>query len=513
VNLAANSAYYLEVAAKGSSAGGHLVANISYSGSVNPTGVVVPTASKLGFNSAPSGGTTGSALPVQPVVAVQAADGSTITSDSSTLVSLAVASGPGTLSCTGGQGKIVVAGVAAFNGCVLSAPGTYTLRATATGLTQATSGTFTITTPVVGTRPLGPNYVAATTGTASATITWADVEGESGYNIIRYTGSGWTQVGSVGANVTSFTEQSLAPATYYAYWVIAFNAAGSTYAPTYLTAITTSTIPAPPASTSATGLSDTQIRLTWEDNSDNEDGFKVLRYSAGSWVEVGSTGPNTSGFTDSGLTSGQTYAYWITAYNAAGMAYGSAYISAVAKGPSGDAPSYSDPVVTADSARITWTNNGTAATGWRVIRFNGSTWAEVGTLPADATSFSESGLTPGTYYAYWLIKDTASGSNYAATYITVIPTPMAPAKPAFTSAWGGSGQATVTWADNSNNEDGFKVLRYVSGAWVPVADLGPNITRFTDTGLSKGVTYAYWITAYNSSGTSYGGALISAAVF
>ncbi|MBI2805877.1 MAG: fibronectin type III domain-containing protein, partial [Planctomycetes bacterium] len=177
-------------------------------------------------------------------------------------------------------------------------------------------------------------------------------------------------------------------------------------------------------------------------------------------------------------------------------------------------PSYGDPTVTSTAVTLTWSNNGTGATGWRMLKNTPQGWVEIGSpMAADVFSIEDTGLTPGAYYAYWLIKDTAAGAVYAATYITIIPPAQAPAKPAFASAWGGSGQATLTWQDNSSNEDGFRVLRYVGGSWVDVSGaLAPGTTTFTDTGLAPG-QYAYWITAYNASGTSYGPALISASVY
>ncbi|MBI2765870.1 MAG: hypothetical protein HYX53_08165, partial [Chloroflexi bacterium] len=122
-------------------------------------------ATKLGFTAAPSGGGAGSAFPTQPTVAVQTAAGATVTTDNATVVTLAVASGPGALTCTGGLAKTVAAGVASFSGCAVNVPGTYTLRATATALTQATTASFAIA-GAPGSPPAKPTYVTATTDTA-----------------------------------------------------------------------------------------------------------------------------------------------------------------------------------------------------------------------------------------------------------------------------------------------------------------------------------------------------------
>ncbi len=101
-------------------------------------------ATKLAFTTQPGAGVAGSALDAQPVVAVQTAANATVTSDSTTVVTLAL-NGTGILTCTGGLSKTAAAGVASFSGCAVSAAGTdFTITASATSLTSATSATFDV---------------------------------------------------------------------------------------------------------------------------------------------------------------------------------------------------------------------------------------------------------------------------------------------------------------------------------------------------------------------------------
>jgi hypothetical protein len=108
------------------------------------------TGNHLTFTTQPGGGTTGSAFAQQPVVAVQNPSNSTVTTDNSTVVTLTLGTNPGggVLTCTGGNARTVVAGVATFSGCSVSgaAASPYTLVATAnSGATSATSAGFSIT--------------------------------------------------------------------------------------------------------------------------------------------------------------------------------------------------------------------------------------------------------------------------------------------------------------------------------------------------------------------------------
>nr|BAL58743.1 hypothetical protein HGMM_OP2C291 [Candidatus Acetothermum autotrophicum] len=77
--------------------------------------------------------------------------------------------------------------------------------------------------------------------------------------------------------------------------------------------------PSAPSGLNATAKSPTAIDLSWRDNSDNEDGFKIERQpSQGTWREIATVGKNTTSYSDTGLNPSTTYCYRVRAYNAAG---------------------------------------------------------------------------------------------------------------------------------------------------------------------------------------------------
>jgi trimeric autotransporter adhesin len=108
--------------------------------------VTAGAATKLVFTTQPGGGASGTAWSTQPRVSVEDSSGNPVTGSTSA-VTLAIASQPGsgaTLSCTANP-VTASAGVAAFSGCKITGrTGTYTLKATATSLTSATSATLHI---------------------------------------------------------------------------------------------------------------------------------------------------------------------------------------------------------------------------------------------------------------------------------------------------------------------------------------------------------------------------------
>ena len=112
--------------------------------------VTAGPATKVIFTVQPSNGTAALALPTQPVVAITDAGGNVVTTgaNSTRTVTLALGAntGGGVLTCTGGLTKAAVAGLATFAGCSISKPGVgYTLVASSTGLTSATSTPFNVT--------------------------------------------------------------------------------------------------------------------------------------------------------------------------------------------------------------------------------------------------------------------------------------------------------------------------------------------------------------------------------
>jgi subtilisin family serine protease len=155
------------------------------------------------------------------------------------------------------------------------------------------------------------NLTATAVSLGNITLTWTDnATGEDGYKVEKKTGGSFAEIATLPANAQSFTDTSPADGTYR---VRAFNnipafsfysnEAAAINAPTNLVAAAVST---------------TQIALTWSDNSQTEDGYKIERKSqGGNFVELPPLGPNTTTFTDSGLSSNTTYTYRVRAFNTA----------------------------------------------------------------------------------------------------------------------------------------------------------------------------------------------------
>lgn len=88
-------------------------------------------------------------------------------------------------------------------------------------------------------------------------------------------------------------------------------------------------------------------------------------------------------------------------------------------------------------------------------------------------------------------------------FLTPVPPPQAPTDLMGSYYW--CGQVDLSWTDNSNNEDGFRIERSDDGAsgWTQVGETGPNVTHFTYL-LPPGspLQHYFRVYAFNSSGGS-----------
>ena len=111
-----------------------------------PFSITVGAAAQLAFGTQPGGGANGATWGTQPTVSVEDSGGNVVTTATNP-VTLGIASQPGsgaTLACSANP-QTPAGGVATFAGCQITGKaGTYTLSASATGLSGATSNSFNL---------------------------------------------------------------------------------------------------------------------------------------------------------------------------------------------------------------------------------------------------------------------------------------------------------------------------------------------------------------------------------
>jgi hypothetical protein len=82
--------------------------------------------------------------------------------------------------------------------------------------------------------------------------------------------------------------------------------------------------------------------------------------------------------------------------------------------------------------------------------------------------------------------------------------PSAQASTNFTVVASAAAQLTLTWQDNSNDEDNFAIERKTgtNGAYSQIASVGADVISYVDNSVTRGINYCYRVQAVNSAGAS-----------
>jgi hypothetical protein len=178
--------------------------------------------------------------------------------------------------------------------------------------------------------------------------------------------------------------------------------------------------PAAPASLAAAAASHSQIDLTWTDNADNENGFKIDRcQGAGctNFAHIASVGANSTAYSNTGLSASTTYRYRVRAYNGGGNSQYSneAEATTLAPPPPPVAPSgLAAAPVSTSQINLAWTDNSTDEDGFRIERCQGAgctAFAEITTVGPNVTTYNNTGLAAGTLYRYRVRAYNGPGGN------------------------------------------------------------------------------------------------------
>lgn len=174
-------------------------------------------------------------------------------------------------------------------------------------------------------------------------------------------------------------------------------------------AVTGSTPPPPPApaaptNLAATGVSTSQINLTWTDASSNETGFEIERkIVTGSFSLIATVGANVTSFQNTGLAANTEYVYRVFATNSGGRSASSNEATGKTLSDSSPKMFVGSVSVVKEQMRIRWRGKATVrivdASGQAVEGANVSgIWSGAAT---DADNFTTGGDGTGVVYSNW----------------------------------------------------------------------------------------------------------------
>jgi len=353
----------------------------------------------------------------------------------------------------------------------------------------------------------GSGIIASPVSPTEIDLSWRNTANANGYQIFRSdngaTGS-FALIASTPASVTGYANTGLMGSTQYCYEIRSFKTAGRNTTYSAYSNVECATTLAPPIN-APSGVDVvplpngwfvdpyiSMVRVSWTDNSANEDGFRVEHASAptgpwttGPWPESVTTPANVTSLGQSGEREKQV-CFRAIAFNAVGVSNPS---SADCTTPPANPTNLLAKATDGQSINLTWTDNSAVEDGYKVSRLDAAgTWADIAILPSNTVSYHDAGVTVDRTYTYRVqaLKD-GGFSDYTNESVAVIPTKPPAAPPSATAGYGADNEYgwlyfDVAWTDAANNEEGFRIE--VSGdglsGWQTYITVAANITSFQD---------------------------------
>lgn len=157
--------------------------------------------------------------------------------------------------------------------------------------------------------------------------------------------------------------------------------------------------------------------------------------------------------------------------------------------------------------RLNWNDVSNNETAFEIVRSSTTStgvYAPIGTAPANATSYTDSGLIAVKQYFYKIRAITASSESVFTNFVSAT-TPAAPTTPIaptqLAAIGGASNSVSLTWQDNAANEQGFRVYRSTDGTnFASIGTVGANNNAYNDMTAVPLTTYYYYVAGYNAGG-------------
>ena len=337
----------------------------------------------------------------------------------------------------------------------------------------------------------------------------------AGYRVFRSDLS--TMLASV--TTTTYTDATVAPATMYGYFVVAFDDASppNQSDPTPVVQIRTpsaadTVAPAVPANVKAVASGPTQVNLTWDASTDTGGsglaGYRIFRNGNATPVATVAV----ANYSDINLTAGTAYMYVVRAFDGAGnVSAPSTPVSVTTPVPQDTTPPTVPGGLTATAqGAATITLNWMASTDASGIqRYEiQRDGVKISDAPGNATSFIDSTVSPSTTYTYAVraidgannasaFSNTATATTGAASDTTPPTVPLGVAATANTSQ-----SIVVTWLPSTDSGGsglaGYRIFR--DGSANPLTTVAATVLTFTDTGLAPTSTHSYVVRAFDGDG-------------
>ncbi|HET6246541.1 MAG TPA: NPCBM/NEW2 domain-containing protein [Tepidisphaeraceae bacterium] len=413
--------------------------------------------------------------------------------------------------------------------------------------------------------PAAPTNLSAVAASATTVnLSWQESSTSQGGFVIQRSidGVNFSQVATVGAASTTYSDTTAAAGTTYTYRVYATSSVGNS-ANSGVATVATPGISSAPTGLTAVATSSAQVNVSWTDTSPAlETGFIIQRAvgTSTSFAQVGTTAKGVTTFSDTSVAGSTSYTYRVIATSAGGNSAASATASATT------------PAAGAISTNLSSLNWVSATTGWgsatknlsvsgNPLTLNGVTYASgIGThavsnivynLAGGYTNFiSDIGIdgeekANGGAVDFQVIGDgkvlydsgilTSTSATVSINVnvtgvqtMTLVATNGVAGSIDFDHAdWAGARllssaaqppaapsnlvavdssptQVNLTWTNNAPAASGFIIDREIagSGSFTQIATTAAGVTTYFDTTAAAGISYVYQVLATNGSANS-----------
>src|SRR5437773_1915476 len=277
------------------------------------------------------------------------------------------------------------------------------------------------------------------------------------------------------------------------------------------------TPPSPPRNLTAVG-GDGQVSLTW-DPPDDDGGSPLLAYlvyrgdSPGGESLLAGVGLVTS-WIDITVTNGHTYYYEVVATNLIGNSDPSNEASATPNPPATppDAPQGLTATAGDGTVDLAWSapgsDGGSPITNYKVYRGGSSNGETLLDTIGDVLSYTDTSVTNGNtyYYKVTAVNEVGEGPPSNEASATPVSGQTVPSPPRSLSAAAGDARVTLGWlapsSDGGSPITNYTIYRGTSSSGKILLTTVGNVSAYTDTGVTNGVTYYYVVPAVNGIGES-----------
>ncbi len=408
----------------------------------------------------------------------------------------------------------------------------YTITSFATSEKSSLEVTVQPKSTSASTAPGAPTGLAAiATSPTKIDLSWNAPSNNGGYPITGYkieykkdAGSYLSLVSNTANATTSYSHTGLTTGATYTYKISAISSIGTSAASTEASAIpttaSTATAPGAPTGLAASATSATQINLSWNAPSNGGSaitGYKIeYKTGSGSYsVLVANTASASTTYSHTGLTTGATYTYKISAINSIGTGNVSSEVSATPTNTSQPSaatapgsPSLSATAVSATQINLSWnapSNGGSAITGYKieVKKGTGSFEILVTNTASASTIYSHTGLTAGTVYYY---RVSAINSIGTGTSSDASATPKETTTPTLTAIATSPTQISLSWSAPSQTYqqriNGYKIEEKIGGISFKTIAENTGSNPYLINGLITGKPHTYVVSAIFGLGAS-----------